>query len=317
MLHGYSLDHRMMKGCMEPVLAQPALSQKEVIAVNESNRRNLWAFFLLTFGYSWTLWVPFMLAGIGVIQPSATLTALVQPAVMLGAFAPLLAAVTLIARHTGWSGVKRHLRRTFDLRTKAIYLVLAVLLPLVITAGTHYIVNGTGIDSLPRTLFPENWGVPPLLLAVPCFVAMLLVGGGQEEFGWRGYAQEPLQQRYGVVWGSIVLGLIWGVWHLPLWIMPGDGHAYYSFWAFLLQTTSISLIMAWLWNASGKKEVTTWVMHAALNTAMPLFPVLREGNVPQPGYWLWAGLNALVALSLAIWFLRKHADSHAGEERAA
>lgn len=285
--------------------------------MNEPNRRNLWAFFLLTFGYSWTLWLPFMLAGIGVIQPSATLTALMLPAEALGAFAPLAAAVTLTARHSGWSGVKQHLRRTFDVRTKPIYLVLALLLPLIITAGTHYIVNGTGIDSLPRTLFPENWGVPPLLIAVPYFVVCLLVGGGQEEFGWRGYAQEPMQQRYGVVWGSIVLGLIWGVWHLPLWIMPGEGHAYYSFWAFLLFTTSTSLIMAWLWNASGKKEVTGWVMHAASNTAMPLFPVLHAAKVPQPGYWLCAGLNALVALGFAIWLLRKYADSHASETRAA
>jgi hypothetical protein len=87
--------------------------------------------------------------------------------------------------------------------------------------------------------------------------------------------------------------------------------------AFLLYITSTSLIMGWLYNASGKKLVTAWIMHAAGNTAVPLFPVLRAANVPQPGYWLWAGLEAVVALSLAIWFWSRQANTHAGEARAA
>lgn len=283
--------------------------------VNGSSRRNVWTFFALTFGYAWTLWLPFMLARIGIVKPSATLAALMTPAVSLGGFAPLLAAVTLIARQAGWSGVRQHLRQGFDLRVKGIYLALALLLPLAITAATHYIANGTGIESVPRTLFPENWPVPPLLLGIPYFVVTLFVGGGQEEFGWRGYAQEPLQQRFGVVWGSIVLGTVWGVWHLPLWIIPGEGHAYYPFLAFLLYTTSTSVIMAWLYNASGKKLVTAWFMHAMGNVAVPLFPVLIAENVPQPAYWLWAALNALVALSLTIWFRRRR--TFIDSERAA
>jgi LPXTG-motif cell wall-anchored protein len=97
--------------------------------------------------------------------------------------------------------------------------------------------------------------------------------------------------------------------------MPGEGHAYYPYLAFLLYITSTALIMGWLYNASGKKLVTAWIMHAAGNTAVPLFPVLRAANVPQPGYWLWAGLNALVALGLTIWFRRKR--NFINSERAA
>lgn len=50
--------------------------------------------------------------------------------------------------------------------------------------------------------------IPAIILIVPYFLMMLIVGGGQEEFGWRGYAQEPLQERFGVVGGSIVLGVV-------------------------------------------------------------------------------------------------------------
>lgn len=267
--------------------------------------RNVWHFFFLTFIYSWTLWLPFVLEGLGLIKPSETLAALMTPAIILGAFAPLLAAVTMIARQSGWSEVKQFFRQSLSFRVKAIYVVLSLLLPLIITAGTHYIANFSGIDSLPNTFLPENLPVPTIILIIPYFVLMLVVGGGQEEFGWRGYAQEPLQQRLGIFWGSIVLGVVWGIWHLPLWLMPGEGHSYYPFLAFLIYTISTSLIMAWLYNASGKKLIIPWIIHAMGNTVVPFFPILHLANVAQPGYWLWVGINALIALCITIWFWSK------------
>ena len=86
--------------------------------------------------------------------------------------------------------------------------VLPLLLPLIITAGAHYITNLTGIDSLPNTLLSKNLPVSTIII-IPYFVLMFLVGGGQEEFGWRGYAQVPLQQRFGIVKGSMVLVVVW------------------------------------------------------------------------------------------------------------
>jgi membrane protease YdiL (CAAX protease family) len=273
---------------------------------NDQNGRNVWAFFSLTFIYSWVLWLPFVLAGIGVIKPSGTLAALTMPAVMLGAFGPMLAAVTMIARTGGRPGVKHYFRQAFNIHIKAKYFALAVLLPLIITAATHYIANFTGIDNLPGTFLPENLPVPVVIAVIPYFLAMLVVGGGQEEFGWRGYAQEPLQQKFGVFGGSVFLGFVWGVWHLPLWFIVGDGHSDYSFLAFLLYTISLAVMIGWLYNASGKKVTVTWVLHAMSNTAVPLFPIMHLEKVPQPGYWLWVGLTCLSALGLTAWFWNRN-----------
>lgn len=280
---------------------------------NHQSGRNVWTFFLVTFFYSWTLWLPFVLVGLGVVKQSELLTALMYPAIALGAFAPLFAAVTMIAGKAGWSEVRQFFKQALSFRVKWIYVVLAFLLPLIITAGTHYITNLSGIDSLPNTLLPEDLTVPAIILIVPYFVLMLLVGGGQEEFGWRGYAQEPLQQRFGVVSGSIVLGVVWGMWHLPLWFMPGEGHAYYSFLAFMLFTVSFALIIGVLYNVSGKKLIIPLIIHAMSNASVPFFPIIHMEKVPQPGYWMWTGLNVLVALSLSIWFLNKSRNSHHNE----
>lgn len=272
---------------------------------NKQSSRNVLLFFLLTFTYAWLLWLPFVLSGFGVIQLSNNVANLMAIAVMLGAFGPLIAAVILIVRKNGWSGVKYFFIAAFNLRVKPIYYVLAFLLPVLITAVAHYLVNFTAIDILPANLFPENIAVPIVALIFPYFIFILIAGGGQEEFGWRGYAQEPMQQRFGILGGSIILGIIWGMWHLPLWFMPGEGHAYYSFFAFWLYTVSTSVIIGWLYNASGKKLIIPWIIHSAGNVAIPFFPILHMADVPHPGYWVWVGINALVAIFITIWFMRK------------
>lgn len=272
---------------------------------NHHNGRNVGAFFLLTFIYSWLLWLPFVLAGIGIVKYYDFLAALKMPMVLLGAFGPLLSAVTLIARRHGWAEVKRYILQAFHLRVKARYYILAFLVPLLITAAAHYIANFTGIDNLPNTFLPENLPIPIIILIVPYFLLMLVVGGGQEEFGWRGYAQEPLQERFGVFGGSIVLGIVWGLWHLPLWFIPGEGHTYYSFLAFMIFTISTSLIIACLYNASGKKLIIPLIIHAMSNTSVPFFPIMHMEKVPQPGYWMWVGISALAALCLTVWFYNK------------
>ncbi|HLN62107.1 MAG TPA: CPBP family intramembrane glutamic endopeptidase [Symbiobacteriaceae bacterium] len=278
------------------------------------SERNVWAFFLWTFAYSWLLWLPFVLPGLGVIKPSPVLNALSIPAVLLGGFAPLFAAVTMVARQGGWSAVRQYFRQALNLRVKAQYYLLALLLPLVVTAAAHYIANWTGMDRLPATFLPANWPVWVIsVAAIGYFVAMLLAGGGQEEFGWRGYAQEPLQERFGMVRGSLLLGLVWSLWHLPLWLIPTEHHSDYPFLAFVLSTTSLALIMGCLYNLSGKKLVITWVVHAMNNTVVPFFPVLHMAKVAQPGYWLWAGLYALTALGLTAWVWRRVKDGRLGE----
>lgn len=273
---------------------------------NQQVNRNVGLFFLLTFIYSWLLWLPFVLQGLGVLQLSEPVKSLMTLAVALGAFGPLFSAIILIAHKDRWLGLKKFFRDALIFRIKMVYYLLALLIPLLITAAAHYIVNFTNIDTLPGNLFPDNLPVPVIVLIIPYFIFILLAGGGQEEFGWRGYAQEPLQQRFGILSGSILLGIVWGVWHLPLWLMPGEGHTNYSFFAFFIFIVSLSVIIGWLYNASGKKLVIPWLMHTVSNVSVPFFPILHLEDVPQPGYWVWAGFHVLVATGLTVWFKYKY-----------
>jgi hypothetical protein len=275
---------------------------------NNPKNRNPWKFFLLTYAYSWVIWIPSVLDGIGIELPFRV-TGYSVLVVIIGAFAPLMAAITLVVREEGWKGIKEFLGQALDFRIKPVYLILALSLPLLIHVIAHYLALAVGLD-VAKTLFPTEIPVAPIVLAIPYFFLMLVIGGGQEEIGWRGYAQEPLQEKIGVIPASLVIGLIWGIWHLPLWFMTGDLHSAYSFLAFVMMTTSISIMYAWLYNSSGKKLVVVMFFHAMNNTAAPLLPFLHgtEGK-PETAYWLYSAVNVIFGFIFAyvlIKGLKKH-----------
>lgn len=267
-------------------------------------------FFVLTFGFSWILWLPSILAGLGV-DLGVDATAYTSITVPIGAFAPLLAALFLVIKEKGWRGGWIFFKQAFDLKVKPVYLLTAVLLPIIIHTISHYLAPLLGFP-VAATLFPAELKIPAILIAIPYFLLMLIIGGGQEEFGWRGYAQEPLQKRMGVIPASLLIGVLWGLWHLPLWVMPGDGHSTYPFIAFLMMTTSISVIYAWLFNASKQKLSIVIIFHAMNNTAAPLLPFLHaKAGIPESGYWVYAVINLVAAVIFSIFILKSERKNKA------
>jgi membrane protease YdiL (CAAX protease family) len=260
-------------------------------------------FLIFTFIFTWGLWLPSILTGLGLDLgiDAKTYTAITVP---IGAFMPLLVALALVIKQHGWQGGWKFFRQAFDLKVKPILLIAAFIIPLIIHILSHYLAPLLGFP-VADTLFPAEMGIPSILIAIPYFFLMLIIGGGQEEFGWRGYAQEPLQKHMGVIPASLLIGLVWGLWHLPLWVMPGDGHSTYPYIAFLIMTTSISIIYGWLYNASNQKLITVIIFHAMSNTAAPLLPFLiQKEGIPENAYWVYAAINVLAAIIVGFVILR-------------
>ena len=259
-----------------------------------------YTFFALTIAYSWALWLPSILTGLG-LEFGLDAETYTGVTVALGAFAPLAAALTLIVRQHGWREAWRFVRHGFDFRTRPILILLALALPLAINVVTHYLarlLNLQVADNLVSMVVPE--GASPYLVGSLYFVFLFVLGGGQEEFGWRGYVQTPLQERLGIIPASLLIGVVWGVWHLPLWIMPGEAHAAYPFLAFVLETTSSSVLYALLYNASGRKLIVPWLYHTMHNWAPGLYPYLHMvTGQPETAFWVFAGVSVLVALIAA------------------
>ena len=277
--------------------------------------RSPFVFLALTIALTWLIWLPSIITGlIGDFGFDAEAYLIVFN--IIGAFCPLIVAVALIVRRHGWSQSWVFIRQAFDFRTKPIYVVLALAIPLGLNIVAHYlapVLNLEVADSLMGTIVPD--GTPTVvvvLMFIAYFIFILFLGGGQEEFGWRGYAQQPLQERYGILNASLLIGVVWGIWHAPLWIMPGDGHSSYSFLAFLLMTTSQAVVYGWLYNASGQKLIIPLLFHAMNNTAPGPFPIFHMiPGKPETAYWIYSGVNILAGM-VAAYFLRKNQKQNEG-----
>jgi membrane protease YdiL (CAAX protease family) len=277
--------------------------------------RSPFTFLVLTIALTWLIWLPSIVTGlIGDFGFDAEAYNLVSN--IIGAFCPLIVAMALVVRRHGWGQSWVFVRQAFDFRTKPIYFVLALAIPLGLNVLAHYlapIFNLEVADSMMGLVVPEGTSTPLVVLMVfAYFFLILFFGGGQEEFGWRGYAQQPLQARYGILNASLIIGVVWGLWHAPLWIMPGDGHSTYSFLAFLLMITSQAVVYGWLYNASGQKLIIPLLFHAMQNTAPGPFPVLHMiPGKPETAYWIYAGVNILAGM-IAAYYIRK--DQKQNEE---
>jgi uncharacterized protein len=253
-------------------------------------------FFVVTFLWSWTIWAPLALAGLGVVQlDEALLTRLALPAAMLGAFGPAVGAGFAIWTLRGRAALGAFLRRFLSLRFgwKA-WLAMFVVLG--------------GVNAVAWYL-PELWGMdrPPMLLPSALvfpiwWLLMVFLGGGQEEVGWRGYILEPLEARFGLWGGNVVLALVWTAWHGPLWFIPGTTQATMSFFAFAIGLIGLSFFFSWVMKAAGGRPMAALMVHGTANAFIPLFPTIAtEADASQVRWWLHQVLLLVVG---ALFLLR-------------
>ena len=266
--------------------------------IRGGRRGSLLGFFALTYVVSWTFFIAAVALSAGV-PPGAGLRPGVGTLVLLGTFAPSLVAIGLTARAEGGAGVRALLGRLFEWRVSARWYVFAVSYMAAIkltVALVHRLVTG----AWPRFGF-DAWY---LMIAATVFSTVI---GGQsgEEVGWRGYALPRLAARLGLGGASIVLGVIWASWHLPLFFLQGADTAGQSFPAYLLQVTALSVAIAWLyWHANGSL-LLTMLMHSAINNTKDIVPaVARTATNPfWPSASLMSWLGAAVLWIAAACFL--------------
>jgi uncharacterized protein len=117
------------------------------------------------------------------------------------------------------------------------------------------------------------------LYLVPIAIAFSTPFQIGEEAGWRGFALPRLADRLGLPLASLVLGVIWGVWHLPQFFVRGADTYGQSFWFFVIQVTAISVAFAWLWMRTGRSLLLTMLLHSAINNSKDIVSSL----LPAPG----------------------------------
>jgi membrane protease YdiL (CAAX protease family) len=187
---------------------------------------------------------------------------------LLGSFAPSVAAVGITASEEGVPGLRALLRGLIHWHVAPRWYVLAILYPFAILSSVEIAHRGIAGAWLPLRA--------PLWFAIAGSTILRNVVRASEEVGWRGYALPRLTERFGLRKASLILGPIWALWHLPAFFIPGRGAYVQTLPTFVLEVTALSVVFAWLYAKSDGSLLPVILMHSAIDE---VFSVL----LPPPG----------------------------------
>jgi membrane protease YdiL (CAAX protease family) len=133
-------------------------------------------------------------------------------------------------------------------------------------AVVHRVVTGA---------WPRFSSEPVYLMLAALLISTWVQAG--EEIGWRGYALPRLTERFGLAQASVILGVVWATWHLPIFFFPVGDLLGQSFPMYLLQVTALSVAMAWLYWRTGGSLLLVMLFHAAVNNLKDIVPSATPG----------------------------------------
>ena len=160
-------------------------------------------FFLLVYGLSIPLWMVETMVNVKGLPLDIPITDI------LAAFTPLIAACVLVYKEEGRGGIKKLLLRIFDFSRikQKIWYVPIIFLPFLIYLLIYVVIRLLGLP------IPSGFYIS--LISIPFLFMLFFVGAVAEEIGYMGYAVDPMQERFGALTASILIGIPWAVWHYP------------------------------------------------------------------------------------------------------
>ena len=216
-------------------------------------------FLIIAFGLAWSRLGLYLVATVWVVSIFGEMSGS-HPLFVLAVYSPAIAAILVVLAYSGITGVGSYLSRLLLWRTSLLWWAFLLLgIPAIYFAGA--LVKG---NAMTAPLFVE-----PMAAMLPA-IGFMMILGPVEELGWRGLALPLLQQKFAPVWAGLILGLIWGVWHLPAFFLSGTPQSAWGFTPFLVGSIAVSLILTPLFNRSGGSIALAMLFHFQLNN--PLWP---------------------------------------------
>lgn len=235
-------------------------------------------FFVLAFAITWCLQWPAVFAKEGFLPGNA---GMYLPFAMLGILGPAVAAALLTAREAGRAGLRRLVGGLLEWRAPLRCYLVPLLLPGLLLTGILWLLGLAGREG-PVTYFPDT----------PRFVLAFVIAFG-EELGWRGFALPRLQKRMGPFAASGLIGVLWTLWHIPMFVGAGVPLSYLLVLTLLI--TGGSFVHTWAYNRSGGSLLVAVVAHIAVH--------LNNSNLSLPGDTLPVVVHAVVYAGLGLFLL--------------
>ena len=246
------------------------------------DRRALSVFFVLTFAVTW---------GVGVVAllfPSQLETIFGpmsegNPLFFLAVFSPTLTSLLLTGFIEGREGIWNLVSRLGRWRFH-IFFYFFVLIVVPALGYLAAVLGGKGSD-----LDLRYW-----YLYLPLLFSRIFTDPGPlgEELGWRGFTLPRLLKQYDALKASLILGVLWGIWHLPAVLCSGLPQQGVSILAFILGGVALSILSTWLYNSTGGSVLITAMLHLTTNFSL---------TVIGAPIWIFMGFLAGVAILVILY----------------
>lgn len=253
------------------------------------DRRSIGLYLTVAFVMAWSLWL------IAIAITRHLLSLPLVPVLMVGSFGPFVGALVVTLAEGGPRNALRFFARGFDPRMGwAVFLISFFLMPLL--AIVIELAHAGLTHQAPRFTMT--------LAELPLSYLFLFVLGGTlaEEYGWS-LLSDKLDGVMPLKSATLVLGIIWALWHLPLFfiVAPGMIQGYTPFYIFLVATVALRFLFAWAYHRGGNNILSNMLFHTASNLAYSIIALAPSpADMSTDRMWMLAALNIVVAAALWI-----------------
>ncbi|WP_433628337.1 CPBP family intramembrane glutamic endopeptidase [Halomicrococcus sp. NG-SE-24] len=253
---------------------------------------NPWLFFGVTYAITWGCWLAAIVLEVSFDSTEGLVLLLLG---LLGPGAAGIGFVYLVYDERGrtdfWNRIKQV--RRIGVR----WFLIILLVPVVVTIVAALVDTLFGGPGATVGEWVQEVGTNPLAFLPTLFFATL--PPILEELGWRGYALDRLQLNWSALGASLILGVVWAAWHLPLFFIEGSfqreevGFATSAFWLFMIGTVSLSVVFTWVYNHTSRSILGIILLHGWVNFVSQSFEV---ADASYYSHWV-----LLAVLITAIW----------------
>lgn len=252
-----------------------------------------WFYFVVTLAWTWLFWGAAILLKVSLESPLGFVL------LLAGVIGPMVTGIGFTYLTRDKEGRRDYWRRIISFRRIPVrwYLVIFLLAPAVnlVAVLLDVLAGGSG----------ASWGEAALnFVSEPSSILLSIMFASLipfiEEVGWRGYVQDRLQEKWSPLTSSLILGVVWSLWHLPLFFVPGSyqaglGVGTPAFWLFFTSIVPLTFCFTWIYNNTNRSTLAAILFHAMLNFSGELIALSERADTYFSLLWfvVAAGLTVI------------------------
>jgi membrane protease YdiL (CAAX protease family) len=240
-----------------------------------------WIYFVATFAWTWLIW------GVAILKGLTMETGAVFG--LLGMIGPMVMGIAFTYLTRDREGRRDYWKRVIDFKRipGKWFLVIFLFVPIlnILSALLDIITGGSGATwgEAARNVLTDPFSIIPSILFASLIPFI-------EELGWRGYVLDRLQEKQSALASSLILGVIWALWHLPLFFVPGSyqaglGVGTLAFWLFMIGIVPLNLPFTWIYNNTGRSTLAVILFHSMVNFTGELIALTERADTYSILLW--------------------------------